>query len=137
MSDTPPLAHEGWVVDAAFSPDGSRIVTGGADQTARVWDAATGRPLTPPLQHRGTVTTVTFRDGGRRVVAASGYNGRPDEFDLREWDTVNENVRPRVLARPRPVTLTAVAACDLDRLVTVAGGSTIQVWDLQADRPRQ
>jgi WD40 repeat protein/tetratricopeptide (TPR) repeat protein len=136
VSDTPPLAHEGWVVDAAFSADGTRVVTGARDQTARVWDAATGRPLTPPLQHRGTVTTVAFRDDGRRVVAASGYNRKPDEFDLREWDTVNEQVRSRLLALPRPVTLTAMATGPgSNRLVTVAGGSTVQVWDLQTDRP--
>ena len=28
---------------AAFSPDGSRIVTASEDNTARIWDAATGQ----------------------------------------------------------------------------------------------
>jgi len=30
--------HTGWVVTAAFSPDGKQVVTASADETARVWD---------------------------------------------------------------------------------------------------
>src|SRR5262249_13884405 len=37
--------HTSPVGAVAFSPDGSRVVTGGADRTARVWDARTGRQI--------------------------------------------------------------------------------------------
>ena len=36
------MRHEGPVTSAAFSPDGTRIVTASDDSTARLWDAATG-----------------------------------------------------------------------------------------------
>src|SRR5262249_13177982 len=40
---------------ASFSPDGRRVLTVTSDfdqnNEARVWDAATGRPVTPPIQH--------------------------------------------------------------------------------------
>ena len=37
--------HTDRVYSAAFSPDGTRVVTASADQTARLWDAATGKAL--------------------------------------------------------------------------------------------
>ena len=39
------LAHRAGVNSAAFSADGARIVTASQDNTARIWDAATGQPL--------------------------------------------------------------------------------------------
>ena len=37
-------------VSAAFSPDGKRIVTASEDKTARMWDAASGKPIGQPLK---------------------------------------------------------------------------------------
>jgi hypothetical protein len=37
--------HTQPVWSASFSPDGSRIVTGSRDRTAKVWDARTGQEL--------------------------------------------------------------------------------------------
>jgi WD40 repeat protein len=35
-----------------FSPDGRRIITGSQDQTAKVWDAATGNELLTFKDHK-------------------------------------------------------------------------------------
>src|SRR5207245_1284002 len=54
------IPHKGGVLQAAFSADGRRLVTASEDGTARVWDAATGQPLTSPLPGRGPVTCAAF-----------------------------------------------------------------------------
>src|SRR5207247_2174712 len=41
------LTHLEEVTDATFSPDGNRVATASLDDTARVWDVATGQPVTP------------------------------------------------------------------------------------------
>ena len=42
------------VNSAQFSPDGQRVVTASEDKTARVWDAASGKPIGEPMKHEGT-----------------------------------------------------------------------------------
>ena len=42
--------HSGDVLTVAFSPDGSSIVSGAADNLVKIWDAATGAEVS---SHRG------------------------------------------------------------------------------------
>jgi tetratricopeptide (TPR) repeat protein len=46
------------------------VVTASLDQTARVWDAATGQPVTLPLLHHHGVEGASFSPDGQRVVTA-------------------------------------------------------------------
>ena len=55
---------------AAFSPDGTRILTASYDTTARLWDGD-GRPLAVLEGHRDWVYSAAFSPDGRRIVTAS------------------------------------------------------------------
>ena len=74
------LEHRGSVY-ALFRPDGRAILTGSRDGTARLWDAATGRPLGPPLAHGDIVFQVAFSPDGRRVLTG-GLDGKVRTWDL-------------------------------------------------------
>ena len=45
--------HTSGVSSVAFSPDGTRIVTGSGDKTAKVWDARTATLLLELKGHTG------------------------------------------------------------------------------------
>jgi WD40 repeat protein/tetratricopeptide (TPR) repeat protein len=47
------LPHPDEVLAVAFSPDGTKLVTGGADKAARLWDTLTGRALGEPHRPQG------------------------------------------------------------------------------------
>ena len=55
--------HSDQVEALAFSPDGQRIVTGSDDQTAIVWEAASGKQLFTLKGHNGWLTCVAFFSG--------------------------------------------------------------------------
>ena len=64
----------------SFSPDGTRIVTGSEDKTAKVWDARTGTPLLDLKGHTGEVVSVSFSPDGTRIVTGS------DDKTAKVWD---------------------------------------------------
>src|SRR5262249_47303703 len=72
--------HGGWVMSAAFSTDGERIVTASWDPTARVWDAASGEMLRELKGHGAAITSAAFSTDGERIVTASG------DQTARVWD---------------------------------------------------
>jgi WD40 repeat protein/serine/threonine protein kinase len=73
------------VLDAAFSPDGSRVATCGWDDTVRVWDPATGANLAimriRPFDEGGLWILAFSPDGTQ--LAVGSYDGPVYVFDSR------------------------------------------------------
>jgi WD40 repeat protein len=90
--------HTDSVRSAAFSPDGERVVTGSDDDTARLWDAASGLEIGPLKGHTSSVRSAAFSPDGKRVVTAS------NDKTARVWDVTwatlarGETLRERVCA---------------------------------------
>ncbi len=63
--------QSGDVYAAAFSPDGSQVVTGASDGTIRWWDARQGTQLRKITAHSDDVNIVQFSPDGRWLSSAS------------------------------------------------------------------
>jgi WD40 repeat protein len=74
--------HTNNPVSIAFNTDGTRIVTGGRDSTARLWEATSGRLLLTLNGHTSTVTSAHFSPDGQLIVTSSR------DGTIREWDAV-------------------------------------------------
>ena len=66
---------------AVFSPDGRRVLTASDDNTARLWEAESGKLLATFQGHTDGVYSAVFSPDGRRVLTASG------DKTARLWET--------------------------------------------------
>jgi WD40 repeat protein len=72
------VKHSRVLTDAAFSPDGRRVVSVGRDRVARVWSTRTWSEVMDPLKgHNGQVLAVAFdRTGDRIATGSTDQTGR-------------------------------------------------------------
>ncbi len=105
------------------SPDGRLVVKIGDPYTARVYDAATGLPVTPPLRHHNDITYVAFSPDGRRVVTTSA------DQTARVWDAATGAPVSPPLTHASSVGFADFSADGL-RLVTASEDNSARVWDI-------
>ena len=75
------IGHTASVWCVAFSPDGSRLLSGGKDGTVRLWETQTARELHQFTGHEDLVTCVAFGPNGRWAMSA-GYDQQVIRWDL-------------------------------------------------------
>jgi len=126
--DNPMPQAEHVVSSVVFSSDGNRVVTALGDNTARVWDATTGKQLGKPMQHGSMVTSAFFSSDGKRIVTAS------NDTTAHIWDAATGNRLGGPMKHQGPVN-SAVFSRDGRRVVTASNDTTARVWDVATGKP--
>ena len=122
--------HTDWVHSAAFSPDGTRVVTASADKTARLWDAKTGARARNAVEgiRMGSWSAAFSPDGSRVVTASDGQDraavGRQERrAHSRRWRGTRRRCR------------SAAFSPDGTRVVTASADKTARLWDAKSGAP--
>jgi hypothetical protein len=124
------FGHTDWVTAVALGRLGDRdvIVSGSADNTVRVWDAANGAPRGEPLTgHTSVVRAVALGRVGDRDVIVSGSGDQT----VRVWDAASGAPRGEPLTgHTSGVRAVALGrAGDRDVIVSGSGDQTVRIWD--------
>lgn len=120
--------HKGTVNSAVFSPDGTRLLTASADETARIWDARTCSTVAILKGHDGTVFSAAFNRDGTRVVTASG------DMTARIWDARTGEIIV-ILEGHTGIVHSAAFSPDGTRVATASVDSIARIWDANNGAP--
>ncbi len=117
-----PTGHASWVLSVAYSPDGKTLATASDDNTARVWDRATGKLLLTLQGHTIIVTSVAYSPGGKTLATASYDN------TARVWDVASGKLLLTLTGHTSGVRSVAYSP-DGKTLATASRDRTARVWD--------
>ena len=119
--------HSASIWSVAISADGERIVTGSVDQTAKVWEAVSGRELLTLRGHSAQIWSVVFSPDGQRIVTGSG------DQTAKVWEAVSG--RELLTLKGHMAAIWSVAfSPDGERIVTGSGDRTVRVWEAATGR---
>ncbi len=133
---TPPMRHEGSILQAQFSHDESRIITLSNGGMTQVWNAQTGTALTSPMKHEDDIIMAEFsKDDSRlftlvrwRVATCSG------KYTARLWDARSGGLLSQIVAHESDVR-SALFSQDKSRILTWSGDATARLWNAQTGQP--
>ena len=114
--------HTDGVAGVAVSLDGKMVATASSDQTARLWDAATGQLIRTLTGHTGFLTTVAFSPDGK-TLASAGEDG-----PVRLWDTGTGQFL-RSLSGSAKGTVSVAFSPDGKLLASGGLDNAVRLWD--------
>src|SRR5262249_27205869 len=120
--------HKSWIYAVAFSPDGTRLATGGWDKTLRIWDLAGGAPPLTAEGHDSFVTCLAFSPDGRRLASSS------EGHKVQVMDTVTGRVVSTLRGHALGVVGLAYSP-DGRSLATASEDKSVKLWDMATDYP--
>lgn len=127
--------HEGAVWDCDVDFNTTRLITGAADQSARLWDVETGKQI-HRYAHGSTVRSVGWAMGDKMflTVTDTSFGGTPTIYiyNAPEGNEVTEDIQAPIRTMPSSdsgLITTAVWAQMNLNIISASEDGCIRVWD--------
>jgi WD40 repeat protein len=118
--------HEEELMDAAFSPDGARVLTASQDKTARLWSAVDGKLIVTLAGHTEPVWSAVFSPDGKRILTSSL------DRTARLWSEHGQLIT--ILVGHEDMIRSAVFSPDGRLILTASDDRTARVWSGEAEQ---
>ena len=122
-----PVRYTSTIQSIAFSPDGKLLVSGGIDNTVRLWDVGKRREIIShePYQNEADYTnfeSVAFSPTGKMFASAGWHN------EIHLWSATDHKL---IGTRNTGETVVALAFHPDGRFLAAGVGARIRVWDME------
>lgn len=117
------LGHNNQINGLAFTPDGTRLISGSNDRSIRIWEIPTGRQV-GQIQDMQEIRGVACAAGGT-LIAAGG-----SQCCVTVWDLATSAGKGQ-LQRHAKAILAVAASADGRLIASGSHDETVMVWDLQ------
>ncbi len=116
-------AHQSWVMTVVWNPKRPTLVSGGLDDTIRVWNWQTGQVLYTLAGHDRGVNNVAIGTGGQVLVSCG------DDAAVRVWNLSDGTLLHTLKGHLRDVTAVAIGSQGF-LLASGSKDGTIKLWTL-------
>jgi WD40 repeat protein len=116
--------HSDGLFAVSWSPDGERIVTGGGDKTAKVWNTEKGQEVLAVQGQASGVSSVAWSPDGKKLFA---WNDVGNSLRVLAWDTTTG--QPVAADNPPPKPAPGPARSPDGRFTAIPQGSQIRFVD--------
>jgi WD40 repeat protein/DNA-binding SARP family transcriptional activator len=112
----------------AFSPDGLQLAAGGADNTARIYDVASGEERAVLRGHTDIVMAAAFSPDGLRLVTGGTSDNAGKVWDVATGREIAS------LVNHRSMLWDAMFSPDGEQILTASFDGTARVWESESGR---
>jgi WD40 repeat protein len=114
-------AHPSWVTSVCYSPDGTKIITGGNDDKVKIW-SNTGSLLFTCSGHTGDITSVKVTPDNNFVVSSS----KDDKIKI--WNIATGGLVQTITGHTGDVNGVDISP-DGSKIVSASSDSTCKIWN--------